>query len=93
MHLFSTRSVLHSDLATIMQSDVERIPIEAYRAWIGFYRPARWSSDRYTWISAEFTGEDAEDNACGFVQSNLEWWVTVLSRETWIHPCWGLSTN
>lgn len=73
MHLFfPSRSVLHADLATVMQSDPERILIETYHAWIGCYKPEHWSSEYYTWISQRFTGEDVDDQECGFVRYDLK---------------------
>lgn len=72
MHLFSNRSVLHADLATIMQSDTDHILLETYYAWIGFYKPAHGSS-HYKWISRGYTGEDVDDRECGLAAYNTEW--------------------
>lgn len=51
-----------------MQSDPDRILIKTYDAWIGYYKPAQWSSVHYTWISQESTGEDVDDRQCAFVR-------------------------
>lgn len=72
MHLFSNRTLPHTDLATIKQPDTDHILIDNYNAWIGYYKPAQWTGDRYTWISEHYTGEDRNNDNCGSVQSNTK---------------------
>lgn len=72
MHIFSNRTVLHSDLATIKQPDTDRILIDAYKAWIGFYIPAQWTGGHYVWINEHYTGEDGNHYYCGSVHSSTK---------------------
>lgn len=73
MHIFSNRTIPHTDLATIKQPDTDRILIDAYKAWIGYYKPAQWTGDHYIWINEQYTGQDHNDGSCGSVHSSTKW--------------------
>ncbi|XP_011608138.1 secretory phospholipase A2 receptor-like isoform X1 [Takifugu rubripes] len=66
------RTIPHTDLATIQQPDADRILIDTYNAWIGYYIPAQWTDKYYIWISEDYTGEDPNDGNCGSVQSSTK---------------------
>lgn len=72
MRIFANRRTPHTDLATIMQPDADRVLIGAYNAWIGYYKPAQWTGDRYIWVNERYTGEDRNNDKCGSVQSSTK---------------------
>lgn len=72
MRIFANRITPHTDLATIMQPDADRVLIGAYNAWIGYYKPAQWTGDHYIWINERYTGEDRNNDKCGSVQSSTK---------------------
>lgn len=55
-----------------MQPDADRVLIGGYNAWIGYYKPAQWTGDRYIWINEDYTGEDRNNDKCGSVQSSTK---------------------
>lgn len=68
MHILSKRTVRHTDLATIMQGDTDRVLIKTYKAWVGRYKPPQENS---VWLDKDQSVEDLGDN-CGSVHSDTK---------------------